>query len=161
MSLKELPKDFAAKSVPANLSCKRTTSIRKVEANRRNALKSTGPKTPRGKTYSRRNAITHGLFVTQTTDFRALSENAQEYEHLLNEFCRQYQPVGRAEEVEVERIAVCCWRLKRAWRYENAINLIARRDFVSRELKTQFEYCEERDTEEDSVILQLQSATKE
>jgi hypothetical protein len=32
---------------------KRTVSIRKVEANRQNALKSTGPRTPRGKAHSR------------------------------------------------------------------------------------------------------------
>jgi len=31
---------------------KRTVSIRKIEANRKNALKSTGPKTLRGKAYS-------------------------------------------------------------------------------------------------------------
>jgi hypothetical protein len=31
---------------------KRPVSVRKVEANRQNALKSTGPKTPRGKAYS-------------------------------------------------------------------------------------------------------------
>ena len=37
--------------------------MRKVEANRRNALQSTGPRTPRGKAYGRRNALKHGLFV--------------------------------------------------------------------------------------------------
>jgi len=32
-----------------------------IEANRRNAQKSTGPKTERGKARARRNAITHGM----------------------------------------------------------------------------------------------------
>jgi len=37
------------------------TSFRQIEANRRNALKSTGPKTLNGKHSSRRNAVRHGL----------------------------------------------------------------------------------------------------
>jgi hypothetical protein len=138
-----------------------TVSARKLAANRQNALRSTGPRTPRGKTFSRRNALRHGLFVSRITDFEALGENPDEYDDLLNGLWEHYQPVGRAEEIEVERIAVCCWRLKRVWRYENAVNLAARRDFVNRELKEQYEYCDERDKEEEAVILQLQTAKKE
>ena len=37
------------------------TSFRQIEANRRNALKSTGPKTLNGKHSSRTNAVRHGL----------------------------------------------------------------------------------------------------
>jgi hypothetical protein len=36
-------------------------SFSQIEANRRNALRSTGPKTEAGKRRSRRNAIRHGL----------------------------------------------------------------------------------------------------
>ena len=138
-----------------------TISQRKLKANRENARKSTGPKTPSGKAFSRRNAIKHGLFVNHKTDFEALYENPHEYEDLLNGLWGQYQPVGRGEEIEVERVALCYWRLKRAWRHENAVNLVARRDFMSRELSGQKQYCKERDKEEEAVILQLQSAKKE
>src|ERR1035441_9117633 len=109
-----------------------TISQRKLKANRENARKSTGPKTPSGKASSRRNAIKHGLFVSHRTDFVALDENPQEYEDLLNGLWSQHQPAGEGEEVEVERIALCYWRLKRAWRHENAVNLVARRDFIDR-----------------------------
>ncbi len=37
------------------------TSLRQFEANRRNALRSTGPRTENGKQQSRRNVIKHGL----------------------------------------------------------------------------------------------------
>jgi len=138
-----------------------TVSKRKLQANRENAKKSTGPKTPRGKAYSRRNALKHGLFVRHITDFEALHEDPWEFQALINGLWDQYQPIGKAEEIEVERIALCCWRLKRSWRYENAVNLAARRDFVRRELDEQEPYCKGRDKEEQAVILQLQSAKKE
>ena len=37
------------------------TSLRQIEANRRNALRSTGPKTDDGKQHASRNAVRHGL----------------------------------------------------------------------------------------------------
>ena len=40
------------------------TSDRKIAANRANAAKSTGPKTPRGKRNSSRNGIRHGLLAS-------------------------------------------------------------------------------------------------
>jgi hypothetical protein len=140
---------------------KRSVSIRKVEANRQNALKSTGPKTTRGKTYSAKNAIKHGLFSGQMMDFLSHGEDPTEYEEILNGLCVKYQPSGMAEKLEVERIALCWWRLKRAWRYENAMNRVALRDLGRRELAEQAEWCKERDREEDAIIQELQRAAEE
>ena len=53
------------------------TSLKQIEANRRNALKSTGPTTPEGKERSRRNALRHGL--TAETVIAAL-EDAEDYQ---------------------------------------------------------------------------------
>jgi hypothetical protein len=44
------------------------TSFRQIEANRRNALRSTGPKTDDGKQRSRRNAVRHGLTAETVID---------------------------------------------------------------------------------------------
>ena len=52
------------------------TSFRQLDANRRNARKSTGPNTEEGKQRSRRNAVRHGL--TAETVVGAL-EDAEDY----------------------------------------------------------------------------------
>ena len=53
------------------------TWFRQIEANRRNALSSTGPKTENGKRRSRHNAVRHGL--TAETVVVAL-EDIQDYQ---------------------------------------------------------------------------------
>jgi hypothetical protein len=138
-----------------------TISERKLKANRENAKNSTGPRTLRGKAFSRRNALKHGLFARHFMDFDAQGEDPKEYEELLNGLWDEYQPIGKAEELEVQRVALCWWRLKRAWRNENVVNRVALRDFGRRELGEQAEYCKTLDKEEEDVILQLQSAKKE
>jgi hypothetical protein len=106
---------------PAKPNPLATVSERKLTANRENAKKSTGPKTPRGKAFSRRNALKHGLLTKDLyPGFPFQGENPQEFEELFDNLMHDYQPRGVAEEQEVARIAVCRWRLKRAWRYENA-----------------------------------------
>ena len=47
------------------------TSTRKLEANKRNASRSTGPRTPGGKLRSRHNARRHGLATPVENDFEA------------------------------------------------------------------------------------------
>ena len=52
------------------------TSYRQIEANRRNALKSTGPKTEAGKQTSRCNAVRHGLTAETVI---GMLEDAEDY----------------------------------------------------------------------------------
>lgn len=106
---------------PSKASRSSTISERKLKANRENAKKSTGPTTPRGKTYSRRNALKHGLFAKALfTDWYWPGEDPKEFYELLDSLEQHYQPVGIEEELEVQLIAVCRWRQVRAWRFENA-----------------------------------------
>ena len=136
-------------------------SERKLVANRENALKSTGPRTERGKGFSRKNAWKHGLFARQFMDFQAHGENPEEYGELLHGLWEQFQPIGSAEELEVQRIAQCWWRLKRAYRYENAMNRVAQRDFARRELEKQVEYCRKLEGQEKAAAQLLQNAEHE
>src|ERR1035438_1770948 len=65
MSLEEPAKESSAQSSPANLSRKRPASERRIQANRLNALRSTGPTTARGKRTVARNAIKHGFLARE------------------------------------------------------------------------------------------------
>src|ERR1035438_6866170 len=100
---------------------RRAVSPRRAQANRQNALKSTGPRSPRGKAFSRRNALKHGLFamdvyIATLTEW----EDPDQYQKRLARVAEDYQPVGTAEGLEVQRIAMCWWKISRVWRYENA-----------------------------------------
>ena len=102
------------------MSTVRSISEKKLESNRRNARKSTGPQTHAGKQASRMNAVTHGLLakavVITTGDYR---EDAEEFAQLLDELREQFTPVGVAEDLEVQEIALYYWRKMRAVRYEH------------------------------------------
>ena len=98
---------------------KRPVSVRKIEANRQNSLKSTGPRTFRGKANSRKNAIKHGLFV-RVIDEAFCDEEPGKFLVFYNRLWDEMEPVGPCEESEVEYIAICWLRLARLWRYENA-----------------------------------------
>jgi hypothetical protein len=64
------------------------TSYRQIEANRRNALKSTEPKTDAGKQASRRNSIRHRL--TAETVIGAL-QDAEDYKVAV--FLLRFSPI--------------------------------------------------------------------
>jgi hypothetical protein len=106
--------------IAAEASRKRTVSSRKIEANRRNSWKSTGPTTPTGKKRVSRNAVRHGFF----SKFLLVQHpNGKESQGELDDFYagvrRHYQPVGWLEEAWVEKIAVWSWRLRRLIRCES------------------------------------------
>jgi hypothetical protein len=87
------------------------TSPRQIEANRQNALRSTGPKTEEGKQQSRRNALRHGF--TAETVIEPL-EHAEEYRAFEDAIVSEYLPRTPVEQELVYRLASLFWRLRRA-----------------------------------------------
>ena len=94
------------------------TSYRQIEANRRNALKSTGPKTDAGKHASRRNAVRHGL--TAETVLSAL-EDAEDYKAFEAAITADYDAQSAVERELVLRLASILWRLRRATTMETGL----------------------------------------
>jgi hypothetical protein len=96
---------------------KEGTSPAKMAANRKNALRSTGPKTPAGKQAVRWNALKHGLLAKEVV-IPAGEEDKDLFVALLAQLHQHLQPEGMLQEMLVERIAVCYWRLRRVLRCE-------------------------------------------
>jgi len=89
-----------------------------------------------------------------------LGEDSLEYAELLQALWNHYQPVGRAEELEVERITLCWWKHKRTWRYENSANLRSR--FSAEERLEEIEgNCKKQNSEDETIILELRNAEEQ
>jgi len=100
------------------------SSLRQIEANRRNALLSTGPATDDGKRKSRQNAVRHGL--TAETVIDAL-EDADDYAAFQMAVTADYDPQSAVERELVLRLASLLWRLRRATAIETGLfNMQAR-----------------------------------
>ena len=94
------------------------TSFRQIEANRRNAGKSTGPTSEGGKQRSRCNAIRHGL--TAETVLGAL-EDAEDYKAFEAAITADYDASSAVERELVLRLASLLWRLRRAIAMETGL----------------------------------------
>lgn len=82
------------------------TSDAKIRANRRNARRSSGPKTAIGKAISRRNARKHGLAVPLDMDDPEISELANvmaELGHMFGQ-ARELARVAARDQCEVTRV---------------------------------------------------------
>ncbi len=96
------------------------TTEKQIEANKQNALVSTGPATAEGKAIVAQNAVKHGIFardlIITSGDGK---EDEQEYRELLEGLIASLNPSGQMECVLVEKIAVDFWRLRRVLRFES------------------------------------------
>lgn len=94
------------------------TTFRQIQANRRNALKSTGPSTHEGKQRSRCNAVRHGL--TAETVIASL-EDADDYRAFEAAITADYDADSAVERELVLRLAGLLWRLRRAGAIETGL----------------------------------------
>jgi hypothetical protein len=89
---------------------KNMATIQQIDANRLNALKSTGPRTPEGKAAVSLNPLRHGLRARtlilpneSPADFTALCEDVE----------AEWQPQSRTEQFYLEQMAISQWKLSR------------------------------------------------
>jgi hypothetical protein len=95
-------------------------SLKQLEANRQNSLKSTGPKTPAGKAAASMNAMKHGI-LSKEVIVRGLciKESNRQLQAIRRQFVQHYAPVGAQEEMLVDQIVVCYWRKRRVLKAES------------------------------------------
>jgi hypothetical protein len=95
-------------------------SPKQLEANRRNARKSSGPRTPAGRAAASMNALKHGILSKEVL-VRGLhiQESSQELSALHERFWTDLKPVGPVEEMLVDQIVTTHWRWRRALKAES------------------------------------------
>ena len=82
----------------------------KIIANRRNAQKSTGPRTRAGKAAISKNAVKHGLLASQAV---ISSESREDFDINRDRIISYLVPESPMESMLAERIVVLSWRLQR------------------------------------------------
>jgi hypothetical protein len=89
-----------------------------LAANRRNAQKSSGPRTIEGKKRSSLNHLRHGMTAKTVV---LPHENADNYNEMRTALIEDYAPANTQELMLVDQIAVGYWRTIRARRFETAM----------------------------------------
>jgi hypothetical protein len=85
-------------------------------ANRRNALKSTGPHSAEGRAAVSQNAVKHGLLTRRDV---ISSESQADFDLYREQLLAELDPVSPMESMLAERIVSLSWRLKRVCRIQN------------------------------------------
>ena len=88
----------------------------RINANRVNSQKSTGPRTAEGKAVVAQNAVKHGLFADATV---VNGEDQADFDLHRDAMLGEIRPVGVMESMLAGRIVSLAWRLRRAERMQN------------------------------------------
>src|SRR3954451_16446248 len=91
---------------------------KQTEANRRNAIKSTGPRTEEGKQASRSNAWKHGLAAKNMLYSPMRHEDHNAFHQMRSELIQSWNPAGMKELQLVEMIAGAYVRMQRLEKIE-------------------------------------------
>lgn len=109
------------------------TSAKQNEANRRNAKRSTGPRSARGKAASGRNALKHGLTAAEVV---LPDESEAAFEAFRGALFDELDPGSVFEAALADDIAALMWRMRRCHRIEaRLVQLRQAQDGVKREQK--------------------------
>ena len=95
---------------------------KKRAANRANAQKSTGPRTPQGKAVSRMNAVEHG-FRSRDVIVPMLGESADNFSTFYTAVVDDLNPQNAVQSLLAEEVATNFWRLRRARRLQTGCEL--------------------------------------
>ena len=121
-------------TLSSNAKARRRLSEKQLAARRANAQKSTGPKTPEGKSRSSQNALKHGFFAQTALLFY---EDPQEFVALRDAYLAEHAPKGPTETHFVMEMANAQFRLRRLRGIEaDLIQTLITRDLPSRGLST-------------------------
>jgi hypothetical protein len=86
------------------------STLRQIEANRRNSEKSTGPTSVTGKAASSMNALKTGIHAKSLV---LPYEDLADLEQLIDECYRHYQPINQEARFFVDDLIRCEWTLRR------------------------------------------------
>lgn len=89
----------------------------KLAANRANAAKSTGPRTPHGKAKVSTNATKHAF---RSRAFHCTPEEQPELDALREDLLREMQPTGPVESEHFSHFLLASWNLRRLDAYESS-----------------------------------------
>jgi hypothetical protein len=106
------------------------TSEKQIDANRRNAQKSSGPKSDEGKALSKMNATTHGL-TAETVVIK--DEDPRAFEMLRDDLIREFGPETTLEFQLIDRAAGLLWRLRRVPQIEASLMETHRLEVIYRD----------------------------
>jgi hypothetical protein len=95
------------------------SSDKQVQTNRKNSQRSTGPRSPDGKDWSRRNAVKSGLFSKELVVLSA-GERPEDFDALLMALRDQFPVNDILSGLLLQDAAALHWRLQRVRRYETA-----------------------------------------
>lgn len=93
-------------------------SERQKQANRSNALASTGPRTQSGKEAVRYNALKHGILAQEVV---LPWESRSDFETMRDAIREELRPRGAVELALVGQVVACLWRLRRLFLVEHGI----------------------------------------